>query len=75
MSTAFTEGLQNLLQYVGSVLPDQEGPQPPDEALVVVSGLVGALLLARATNNPELRERLLQANRDFLTRTFASKSA
>jgi hypothetical protein len=42
---------------------------------VVVAGLAGSLLPARATNDPELRERLLQANRDFLTRTFASESA
>jgi TetR/AcrR family transcriptional repressor of nem operon len=75
VSTAFTEGLQNLLQYVGSLLPHKDGPQPQDEALALVSGLVGALLLARATHDPELRERLLQANHDFLTRTFAPDPA
>jgi hypothetical protein len=42
-----------------------------DEALVLLSGIVGALLLARAVDEPRLSDRLLASSRAFYADTFA----
>ena len=44
------------------------GAQPPeDAALATVAALVGALILARAVDDPELSDRILAASAQRLT--------
>lgn len=43
-----------------------------DEAMALLAGLAGTMLLARAIDDPVLSERLLRVNRDFYKRVFAS---
>lgn len=45
-----------------------------DRALVLVAGMAGAVLLARAVDDAELSDRLLLAARRFYTDTFAPSS-
>jgi len=40
---------------------------------VLVAGMAGALLLARAVSDPELSERILQAAREHYTKAFTSQ--
>ena len=69
--TAFTEGYEAILESIAPGLSGKSSEEQYDAALVLLSGIVGAMLLSRAINNPELSERLLRVNRDFYARTFA----
>ncbi len=78
---SFTRSLRGLVAGVARLLRGARGapaaPAPasgeaiPDEALVLVSGMVGAVLLARAADDPELSDRILLAARRFYTDAFA----
>lgn len=77
---AFTQGLTDYAAQLGTYLPtvatDNSGnsDQQADEALVLLSGMAGAVLLARAVDDSDLSERILDAARAFYTRTFAGLS-
>lgn len=72
---ALTRVLRRMLRRIGALLPGArpaaDHDVPSDEALALVSGMVGAVLLARAVDDPELSERILDANCRFLTQAFA----
>lgn len=78
--SSFTRSLRGLLDGVARLLrgarrapaaePEAEDAIP-DEALVLVSGMVGAVLLARAADDPELSDRILLAARRFYMESFA----
>ncbi len=77
---SFTRSLRRLLAGVARLLPGaRRAPAAeadaenaiPDEALVLVSGMVGAVLLARAADDPELSDRILLAARRFYMESFA----
>jgi TetR/AcrR family transcriptional repressor of nem operon len=81
---SFTRSLRGLLAGVARLLPGgRRAPaaEPeaedaiPDEALVLVSGMVGAVLLARAADDPELSDRILLAARRFYMQSFAPEEA
>ncbi len=68
----FTGALRALLGRLGRLLrPGGAESDPPDEALVLASGMVGAVLLARAVDDPELSDRILLAARRFYSDAFA----
>lgn len=76
---SFTRSLRGLVAGVARLLrgarraPAAEDGAIPDEALVLVSGMVGAVLLARAADDPELSDRILLAARRFYTEAFAAE--
>lgn len=81
---SFTRSLRGLLAGVARLLPGgrraaaaEPGAEDaiPDEALVLVSGMVGAVLLARAADDPELSDRILLAARRFYMESFAPEDA
>lgn len=43
-----------------------DGEDATDRSIVIMSALVGALLLSRSVENPELAQRILDVNREFL---------
>lgn len=70
---AFTQGLMDYAAQLGAYLPaDAMGnaDQQTDEALVLLAGMAGALQLARAVDDPQVSERILDAARLFYTRTY-----
>lgn len=71
--TAFTKGYNEFLQHMTSFLPEGicKGKEQGDEAMVLLAGMVGALLLARAINDPEESERILRVNREFYKQVFS----
>lgn len=77
--SSFTRSLRGLLAGVARLLPggrraaaaEHDADAIPDEALVLVSGMVGAVLLARAADDPELSDRILLAARRFYMESFA----
>ncbi|WP_328609391.1 TetR family transcriptional regulator [Amycolatopsis sp. NBC_00345] len=61
--TAYTDGLHRMASAIGKVGTGDEG-----EALVELSTLVGAMVLARAAAGDEISERILREVRDSLDR-------
>jgi TetR/AcrR family transcriptional repressor of nem operon len=65
---AFTEGLLATVGRIARLLPQGRRQPREDDALAVMAALVGALVLARAVDDPALSERILAAARDRLTK-------
>jgi TetR/AcrR family transcriptional repressor of nem operon len=65
----FTQEYQKSLDNMVPLLPENEDQR--DEAMVLLAGMVGTMLLARAVDDPDLSERMLRVNREFYKRTFA----
>jgi TetR/AcrR family transcriptional regulator, transcriptional repressor for nem operon len=69
----FTEELRRYFERLAPFLPDQDAESRANHELVLVSGMAGAVLLARAVDDPDLSNSILQACRDFYTAAFASE--
>jgi TetR/AcrR family transcriptional regulator, transcriptional repressor for nem operon len=69
---AFTEELRRYFDRLALLLPDQDMQARTDHELILASGMVGAVLLARAVDDPELSDRILDACRGFYTAVFAA---
>ncbi|HEY0023431.1 MAG TPA: TetR/AcrR family transcriptional regulator [Longimicrobium sp.] len=69
---AFTASFQQGIAMLARQLPEIEGADRTDRALALMSGLAGAVMLARAVDDPALSDRILQASRDAFTAAFAN---
>ena len=79
---AFTQAYNDYRDALASLLADADAgdggePSEPseaaDEAMVLLAGLAGTMLLARAVDDPALSERMLRVNRDYYKRAFAGR--
>jgi TetR/AcrR family transcriptional repressor of nem operon len=61
---SFTQGVRSMLDRLAKLLP--AGPAREDDALVFAATLVGALVLARGVDDPELSDRILGATTQCL---------
>ena len=59
----FTEGVRRMAGRLAALLPAGKAQYREAEALAAAATLVGALVLARAVDDPELSERILAAGR------------
>ncbi|MEQ1716708.1 MAG: TetR/AcrR family transcriptional regulator [Hyphomicrobium sp.] len=63
----FTAGVRGMLKQLSSRMDAELKPRQRDEqALATVASLVGALVLARAVNDPELSDAILRATKKRL---------
>lgn len=63
----FTAGLRGMLKQLSSRMDAGLKPRQRDEqALATVASLIGAIVLARAVNDPELSDNILRATRKRL---------
>lgn len=63
----FTAGVRGMLKQLSSRMDAGLKPRQRDEqALAIVASLVGALVLARAVNDPKLSDEILRATRKRL---------
>jgi TetR/AcrR family transcriptional repressor of nem operon len=69
--TPFTQIYRAFLEYLDAFLPVTAETHPTDDALALLAGMVGTMLLARAIDDAELSERLLRVNRAFYAESFA----
>lgn len=60
----FTEKVLENLSWLSSVLPGKRKLQRENEALLMMSTLIGAMVLARAVDDSILSERLLSVSRE-----------
>jgi TetR/AcrR family transcriptional repressor of nem operon len=63
---AFTEGIKPLLATLERIVPGRGSAARRERALATMAGLVGALVLARAVEDPELSEEFLRATEAVL---------
>jgi TetR/AcrR family transcriptional regulator, transcriptional repressor for nem operon len=66
LRSAYTDQVRRYLARLDQLLGADGAPRPSDAATVALSTLVGALLVARAVNDPELSERILRDAREAL---------
>lgn len=57
----FTDGLRRMTERLTRLMPASSAKRREDDALALVSTLIGALVLARAVNDPELSDRILES--------------
>lgn len=60
---AFTSGLRPLIDLLDRLVPGRSKAAQREKALATLSGLVGALVLARAVDDPALSDEILAAAR------------
>ncbi len=71
----FTEALEGYLARLAEHASGADDAARRDNALALLSGMVGAVLLARAIDDAALSDRTLLATRRFLTDAFAEPEA
>jgi TetR/AcrR family transcriptional regulator, transcriptional repressor for nem operon len=65
---AFTEGLRSRVEALRTLLPGRSAAAGREKALATWAGLVGALILARAVDDPKLSDEILKATASTLAR-------
>jgi len=63
---AFTEGAKGAMARLGARLPDEPSREREDKAWAMIATLMGAIVLARAVDDPALSDRILSAARTRL---------
>ena len=61
VKAAFEEGIKAYLEVLGPLLPQTDGEDNNGRAMVVLSTMVGAMMLSRAVNDPNLAQAFLNA--------------
>ena len=57
---AFTKALKEVLELMAGLVPGAAAPRRYDDAITLFSGMVGALILARAVSEEPLSRRILE---------------
>ena len=68
----FTTALISLCDQLAPFVHDDDSQHRENGTLVVLSGMVGAMLLARAVDDVVLSDSILAASRDFYARIFST---
>ena len=63
----FTAGVRGMAARLARLMP--EGPRRDEAGLAAAATMIGALVLARAVDDPGLSDRILAAGRDAVSRT------
>jgi len=59
--SAFTAGLEPFLELLSNVIPGRSKAQRRRKAIAILAEMVGAIILARAVNDPALSDEILAA--------------
>jgi TetR/AcrR family transcriptional regulator, transcriptional repressor for nem operon len=66
---AFTEGLSRRLEMLRTLMPGRSAAAQRRQAVATLASLVGALVLSRAVDDPELSDEILDATAGLLTKS------
>ncbi|WP_210644903.1 MarR family transcriptional regulator [Pseudomonas sp. Tri1] len=66
MRRSFTSRVVGMIDLLASRLPWRRDRSREDQAIAFLSAIVGAMVLARAVDEPQLSDRILRATRDEL---------
>jgi TetR/AcrR family transcriptional regulator, transcriptional repressor for nem operon len=69
MRQTFTEGLRRMMERLTRLLGPKARRNSENEALAIAATMVGGMILARAVDDRELSDRILEACRARLNRT------
>jgi TetR/AcrR family transcriptional regulator, transcriptional repressor for nem operon len=67
-----SRGFQDLVDEIAGWLPARPGREVRDEAIAVLTGMIGAVTMSRVVGDARLSARILRAGRDDLSRRFAT---
>ena len=65
---AFTVELQEVLEFLGGLMPEGTSARRHEEAIAAFAGMVGALILARAVDDEALSRRILKTTKQRLSK-------
>lgn len=68
----FTSSVERLIAGIAEYCPGETAEARHDAALALTAGMVGAVALSRAVDDPTFSDRILLAVRRFYTDTFAA---
>ena len=71
---ALTAGLEPLLALLSNVMPGRSRAQRRRQAIVTIAEMVGAIILARAVNDPALSAEILAATAEFIGSSDSSRT-
>src|SRR5437899_8437369 len=66
---AFTDGLRRRVEVLRQLVPRRSAAEQRQKALATMAGLVGALVLSRAVDDPKLSDEILEATAASLGRS------
>jgi TetR/AcrR family transcriptional regulator, transcriptional repressor for nem operon len=69
---AFTRALKDSLENLADLVPGKDAPRRYDDAITLFSGMLGALILARAVSDESLSRRILETVANRLPTTTRS---
>lgn len=74
VKASFEAGIRVQLELLSRLLGELDGEEPNEQAMAVLSTMIGALVLSRSVNNEQLSERFLEAAANSVQRvSTASK--
>lgn len=68
-----SNGFQELLDEIARWLPAKSGRQARDDAIAVLTGMIGAVTMSRVVDDARLSARILRVYRDELSRRFGTR--
>lgn len=70
-----SSGFRELVDEIAQWLPAKSGRDARDDAIAVLTGMIGAVTMSRVVDDPRLSARILRAGKDELARRFGTTSA
>jgi TetR/AcrR family transcriptional repressor of nem operon len=67
LRSAFTKGVEDYLAHLSEIVPGRTKAEKRKKAMATLSGMVGALVLARAVDDANLAKEILAATAASLT--------
>lgn len=70
-----SRGFEELVDAIAEWLPARSGREVRDEAIAVLTGMIGVVTMSRVVDDARLSARILRAGRDDLSRRFGTTTA
>jgi len=70
-----SNGFEELIDEIARWLPARSGREARDEAIAVLTGMIGAVTMSRVVDDPSLSARILRAGRNEIARRFGTHAA
>jgi TetR/AcrR family transcriptional repressor of nem operon len=71
VKASFEAGIRKYLEMLGDWVGEADGEEPGGKAMAILSTMVGAVLLSRAVNDPDLAQAFLDAATDQVRAAIA----
>lgn len=72
VKASFEAGIREYLEKLGSWVGEADGKRPADKGMAILATMVGAMLLSRSVNDPDLARAILDAATDQVREAIAA---